>query len=142
MRERVPSKARRVRVSRRRDLATSATNVDGIMRFARPSPVTGSARATLSRDAGEGRALLYESEPEEATQMAIAKMTPMAAPGYPTMALEKLAKKTEHAGAKDMAHDKFAPRRALKGAARKLRRADGAALAHDARAAPRDENPT
>ncbi len=57
------------------------------------------------------------------------------------MALDKQAKKTEHAGAKDMAHDKFAPRHELKGVARKLRRVDGAALERDARAAPYDENP-
>jgi hypothetical protein len=57
------------------------------------------------------------------------------------MALDKQAKKTEHAGAKDVSHDKFAPRHELKGAARKLRRLDGAALERDARAAPHDEEP-
>jgi hypothetical protein len=57
------------------------------------------------------------------------------------MALDKQAKKTEHAGAKDMAHDKFAPRHALKGAARKLRRVAGAALERAACAAPHDETP-
>jgi hypothetical protein len=58
------------------------------------------------------------------------------------MALDKQAKKTEHTGAKDMSHDKFAPRHELKEAARKLRRVDGAALERDARAAPREEEPT
>ena len=57
------------------------------------------------------------------------------------MALDKQAKKTEHAGAKDMAHDKFAPRHELKGAARKLRRVHSAALERDARTAPPDEDP-
>ncbi len=57
------------------------------------------------------------------------------------MALDKQAKKTEHAGAKDMSHDKFAPRHELKGAARKLRRAHGAALEREGRAEPRDEEP-
>ena len=57
------------------------------------------------------------------------------------MALDKQAQKTEHAGAKDMSHDKFAPRHELKGAARKLRRVHGAALERDGRAAPEDEDP-
>jgi hypothetical protein len=57
------------------------------------------------------------------------------------MALDKQAKQTEHAGAKDMSHDKVAPRQELKDAARKLRRVHGAALERDARAAPHDEEP-
>jgi hypothetical protein len=56
------------------------------------------------------------------------------------MALDKQAKKTEHAGAKDMSQDKFAPRQELKGAARKLRRIHGAALERDARAVQHDKD--
>ncbi len=57
------------------------------------------------------------------------------------MALDKQAKKTEHAGAKDMSHDKIAPRHELKVAAKKLRRGHGAALERGARAEPQDEDP-
>ena len=38
------------------------------------------------------------------------------------MALEACAKKTEHNGAKNSGHDKYAPRSDLKRAARKFRR--------------------
>jgi hypothetical protein len=57
------------------------------------------------------------------------------------MALDKQAMKTGHTGAKDMSHDKFAPRLELKGAARKLRRVHGAALERDACTEPPDEDP-
>ncbi|HEX3497889.1 MAG TPA: hypothetical protein VHT04_01060 [Stellaceae bacterium] len=56
------------------------------------------------------------------------------------MALDRQAQKTEHAGAKDLSYDRFAPRHELKGAAQNLRRVDDAKLARDACAEPRDED--
>lgn len=48
------------------------------------------------------------------------------------MALEANAKKTEHNGAKNAGHDKYAPRADLKRASRKLRRRASKAITRDA----------
>ncbi len=51
------------------------------------------------------------------------------------MALEFIARKTEHNGAKNRGHSKTAPRAVLKAAAKKLRRAKDRALERKAHAA-------